>query len=199
MRQLRAVTAAVATLWVVSGALAAEKPDSSFPTLKPAHAEIPPTFWELHGGLVIALGAAVVVVVLLVAWFLTRPKPAVVIPPAELARRALQELNGKPEDGVILSRVSQLLRHYWQKAFALPAGELTTAEFCRAAAENAATGPELALGLADFLRRCDERKFAPGASGPALGAVGQALQLVEKGEARLAQLREEAGRTENAK
>ena len=49
----------------------------------------------------------------------------------------------RPEDGALLSQVSQILRHYVVAAFDLPPGELTTAEFCRAIAGHARIGPEL--------------------------------------------------------
>ena len=61
----------------------------------------------------------------------------------------------------MLIRVSQVLRHYLTVAFSLPPGELTSAEFCLLIGEDKAIGPELAADVTGFLRRCDERKFAP--------------------------------------
>jgi len=75
------------------------------------------------------------------AWFLTRPKPPVVVPPDVQARLALEPLRQQPEDGVLLSRVSQILRHYVGAAFDLPPGELTTAEFCHAIDGHTQIGP----------------------------------------------------------
>ena len=81
--------------------------------------------------------------------------------PEVQARKELSSLRGQPETGALLSRVSGSVRHYAAAAFSLPAGELTTAEFCRAVIGNEAVGLSLAESVTDFLKRCDERKFAP--------------------------------------
>ena len=67
---------------------------------------------------------------------------------------------------------------------------MTTAEFCRAIADQGRLGAELSTTLGDFLRQCDERKFAPSAPTSALGAAEQALKLLEQSEARRAELRQ---------
>ena len=67
-------------------------------------------------GLLLALVA-------LAVWWLTRPKPPVVVPPEVQARQALEPLRQQAEDGAVLSQVSQILRHYVSAAFALPPGE----------------------------------------------------------------------------
>ena len=131
------------------------------PALRPPHAEIPATFWEQHSLAVIVVGVLVLVGGAAAAWFLTRPKPAVVIPPEILARKALELLRQQPEDGLLLSRVSQVLHQYVTAAFNLPPEELTTAEFCREIAGHAQIGPELAAAVSDFLRQCDRQKFSP--------------------------------------
>jgi hypothetical protein len=158
-------------------------PDA-IPPLRPPHAEIPPTFWEQHGVWLVILGVLLLAVVGAAVWFLTRPKPPVIVPPEVLARQALEPLHGQPEDGALLSRVSQILRHYTAAAFGLPPGELTTAEFCRAIAGHAQVGPELAAALSDFLRLCDHDKFSPPAPVPPLSAVARALKLIDYAQAR---------------
>jgi hypothetical protein len=158
------------------------------PPLRPPRPEIPPTFWEQHGAWVILAGVLLLGVIAAGIWWLTRPKPAVVVPPAVQARQGLEPLRQKPEDGALLSQVSQVLRRYVSAAFGLPPGEMTTADFCRAIAGQGRIGPDLSAPLGDFLRKCDERKFAPSAPAPALGAADQALKLVELAEARRAQL-----------
>lgn len=158
--------------------------DQKIPNLQPAHGEIQPTFWEQHGWWVI-LGAIFVLALLgLGIWLWLRPKPVVPVPPAQQARQTLQSLDGQPEDGVVLSRVSQVVRHYFGAAFGLPPGELTTAEFCRLLISRQDIGAPLSVPVTEFLRQCDERKFAPNASGAPLAAVGRARQLIEQAEAR---------------
>ncbi len=125
-------------------------------------------------------------------WFLTRPKPPVVVPPEVQARQALEPLRQQPEDGALLSQVSQILRHYVTAAFHLPPGELTTTEFCRAIAGHERVGPELSAALSDFLRQCDQRKFSLPAPAPPLSAVAQALKLIDQAQARLAALAQPA-------
>jgi hypothetical protein len=163
--------------------------DEPIPQLRPPRGEIPPTFWEQYGVWVWAGGALLAVLAGIVTWYLRRPKPAVIVPPDVAARLALEPLRTKAEDGALLSRVSQVLRRYFAAAFAMEPGELTTTEFCAAIAGNAQIGRELAAGLSDFLRRCDERKFAPNASGPPLEAAAKALRFIDLAEARLATLR----------
>jgi hypothetical protein len=157
------------------------------PTLRPPHPDIPPTFWEQHS-LAVLLSAVLFLALLGVGvWFLTRPKSSIPIPSDVQARRELEPLKQQPEDGLLLSRVSQILRRYVACAFALPPGERTTAEFCSAVTGHQQIGTELASALAAFLRRCDELKFSPLPPAPPLGAVEQALRLIEQAEARRAQ------------
>jgi hypothetical protein len=119
------------------------------------------------------------------------------LPPETIARQALEALRNQHEDGALLSRVSQILHRYLKGAFDLPLVESNTTEFCAAIATHERVGPELAGAVADFLRRCDERKFSP-VPAPELGAVGQALKLVESGEERRAWLRAAAAQASAA-
>ena len=95
----------------------------------------------------------------------------------------------KPEDGLVLSQVSQILRHYIAEAFALPPGELTTIEFCRLMARHEGIDLELGSAISEFLRRCDERKFTPAPPAAPMTAAATALRLVEMAHARLAEQR----------
>jgi hypothetical protein len=152
--------------------------------LSPPQGLMPPTFWERFGWplsvacLLCLVGAGVLL------WLLTRPRPPVVVPPAWEARRVLQLLLRRPEDGAVLSQISQALRHYVAAAFDLPAGEFTTAEFNRLLECHEGIGAELSRSLREFLRECDERKFAPVAAPPVIGSVARALHLLETAEAR---------------
>ena len=135
--------------------------EEPIPRLRPPRGEIPPTFWEQNGIWIILAGVVLLGVIAFIAWWLLRPKPVVAVPPDVQARSALESLRQKPEDGAALSQVSQILRHYVNAAFGLPPGEMTTADFCQAVADQGRLGAELSAALADFLRKCDERKFAP--------------------------------------
>ncbi|MEY2427649.1 MAG: hypothetical protein QOJ40_534 [Verrucomicrobiota bacterium] len=162
----------------------------AIPPLRPPRAEIPPTFWEQHGLWVVIGSIALLAVICGAVWLSRRPSPPMTAPPAVRARQALEQLQRRPEDGIVLSWVSQILRHYLTDAFDLAPEELTMTEFCDLIAKNEKIGSELSAEVAQFLRVCDERKFAASASKPTLGAAAQALELIEHAEARHAQLRQ---------
>ena len=162
-----------------------EVPESS---LRPPRGEIVPGFWEQNGTWLI-LGAILLLFGLAaLVWLLVRPKSAVPIPPAVEARRELEPLQQNPEDGGLLSRVSQILRRYVAAVFALPPGEFTTAEFTQTLANNPKVGSALGGEVTDFLRACDLRKFAPSPAQSPLGAVSRALSLIERAESRVTEL-----------
>lgn len=161
------------------------------PKLQPPLGEIPPTFWEQHGTTVMVSVPVAMVLLAAGIWLLLRPKPVAVPPPDVQARAALEALLPLPEDGKVISRVSQILRRYVQAVFQLPAGEPTTTEFCQLIAGQNDIGEEFAKALADFLHQCDERKFARANPSSPLGAATRALELVAQGETRRAQLRQQ--------
>lgn len=167
----------------------------AIPPLHPARAEIPPTFREQYGLWVVVGSIAVLALICGIAWLLSRSKPPIVVPPALRARQALEQLQQRPEDGVVLSWVSQILRHYVNSAFGLPPEQVTTTEFCDLIAINQNLGPGLATDIAQFLRTCDERKFAAPKSESSLGAAAQALKLIDRAEARLAEFVEATAAT----
>jgi hypothetical protein len=123
---------------------------------------------------------------------LTRPKPSVIVPPAIEARRSLEPLRHRAEDGQVLSQVSQILRHFFAATFGLTPGELTTSEFCQAIQAAEPVGPELSVKVSRFLQQCDERKFALSPPRPPLGAVAQATELIDQAEVRRAAAAEAA-------
>src|SRR5690349_7995909 len=49
----------------------------NIPPLRPPRGEIPPSWWEQHGGWVIAGGCFALVALAALIWWLTRPKPPV--------------------------------------------------------------------------------------------------------------------------
>jgi hypothetical protein len=158
--------------------------NGEIPALRPPHAELAPTYWEQHGVAVVVCVGLFLALVGVALWFLTRPKPPVVVPPEVLARKALEPLGQRPEDGALLSQVSHILHQYVTVAFHLPPIELTTAEFCRAIAGHEQVGPELSNALSEFLLKCDQRKFSPPAPAPPLNVVNQTLKLIDQAQAR---------------
>lgn len=172
--------------------VACAQTNNDIPPLRPPHAEIPATFLEQHTTSISLVGFALLALIGIAIWLATRPKPPVIVPPEVQARGELESLRRLPEDGRVLSKVSQAVRRYFGAAFALPPGELTTAEFCRAIAANDQITSDLSTATDDFLRRCDERKFAPDASPGATGAADHALKLVERAEIHREKLRRAA-------
>lgn len=162
-----------------------ELPSSS---LRPPRGEILPTFWEQYG-LWVMLGAVFAVgVFATLVWLLARPRPPVPIPPAVRAREELEPLMQKPEEGILLSQISQTLRRYLAAVFPLPPGELTTTDLSQLIVQNEKIGPELGGEVIEFLRACDLRKFAPGPPPAPLEAVSRAFGLIDRAEKRLAEL-----------
>jgi hypothetical protein len=178
---------AAALAVVVPQFVFAATPDS-VTGLIPAYGELPPTFWEQYQSAIIVAGFALLAIAFLILRMVLRPKTPVVLPPEVIARRALAKLQGRPEDGKLLSEVSQILRRYVGAAFELPAAEMTTTEFCALLATREKIGPELAQSISDFLRDCDARKFSPVATTSPLNAVDHARELVSRADARLLQL-----------
>jgi hypothetical protein len=143
---------------------------------------LPPSFSAQRGWLI---GLAVVVTLAAVAYWISwlrRTKPLVITPPDVLARSALDALHGKTEDGELVSEVSRVLRHYVMAAFSLPPDEFTTTELQKALQLHPQISPELADAIIQFLRRCDEWKFAPAPSAAPAGVAASALELLEKTE-----------------
>ena len=155
---------------------------SALPALIPAYGEIPPTFWEQNGTIVIIDVIVFLAVAVAVAWEIFRPKPAPVLPPEKTARAALTRLQAQPEDGELLSAVSQVLRRYIGTLFGFPGGEMTTAEFCAAISRHEKIGTELSGAIAGFLRECDVRKFSPANSATPINAVQRAMEIVARVE-----------------
>ena len=162
---------------------------NAIPPLRPPRADLAPGYWEQHAAATIGVSVGVLALAGLLAWRLTRPKPPVLVPPEVLARRALEPLQARPEDGRLLSEVSQIMRRYVAAAFDLAPGEMTTTEFCRIIAASESVGPELASAMDTFMRCCDEKKFSAAPPAPVLNAARQGLVLVEQAEARRTELR----------
>jgi hypothetical protein len=166
--------------------------DDDLAKLRPARGEIPPTFWERYSIWVIVGALVFLALIGIIVWIVIRPKPPIIVPPEVRAKKALDPLLSQPEDGLVLSKVSQILRHYIAEAFGLPSGELTTAEFCSLIANHEGIGPDLATTISGFLRRCDERKFTPAPPATPMTAAATALKLVETAQVRVGEMRRQS-------
>jgi len=168
-------------------------------SLLPPHGEIPPSLPEQlqivtaqHPVSFGLAGLGIITALAFGGWLIFRPRPKAIIPPAVQARQALEMLRHQPEDGLVLSRVSQVVRNYFIAAFRLPSAEFTTAEFSRALAGREEIGSELFTAATNFLRDCDAQKFSTTASPAPADAANRALQLVAQAEQRQAELRQRA-------
>lgn len=157
---------------------------NALPPLAPAYPEMPPTFWEQHDTAILTGGFIFLALAAIVLWLIFKPRPQPVLPPELAAHQALARLRGRPEDGEVLSEVSQILRRYVGSAFGFSDGEMTTTEFSAVASANAEIGSQLAEALASFLRACDKDKFVAKTQAPPLNAVTRASQLVDQIERR---------------
>jgi hypothetical protein len=175
--------------WAGSIAPGLAQPSEDAPPLLDPLPEIPPTFWEQHGILVVSVSLVFIALLGILLWWLLQPKPTVPVPIEVRTRQELEALAREPMNAQTLSKLSRCLRRYFAAAFGLPAGELTTTEFNRAFAAQTTIGSELVAAVGEFLQRADERKFAPGASGDSK-AMQQALELFERGEWRRVELQQ---------
>jgi hypothetical protein len=176
---------------LLASSLAAQTATNAPPLLAPADGEMAPTFWEQHRardvweqhpGLVLTGVSAGLGLIGLIVWLAVRPRPLSLEAPEQVARAALQKIQPLPEDGTTLVAVSQILRRYVATRCGLPPGQLTTTEFCAALAGSQKPGPEMAAGVAAFLRECDRRKFSRSNPGAPLDAVNRALQMISEME-----------------
>ena len=177
--------------------LCAQTATNELPALVPAYGEMPPTFWEQHGALVLVGSLALVALAAWGIWKLLQPKPPVIVPPEVVALKALTKLGAQPEDRRLLGEVSQILRGYIITAFELPAAELTTAEFCAALVDNKIIGGQLAESAAILLRSCDEQKFSSAPTTAPLTAVARALDFILVAETRRAEVGRASPRAES--
>ena len=155
---------------------------NALPALIPAYGELPPTFLEQHQTAIIIASFAGIAFIFLFFKTMLRPESPKIMPPETVAQQALARLQGRPEDGKLLSEVPQILRRYFGAVFGLPATEMTTAEFCAALAADKNIGADLAPMIARFLRVCDQDKFSPKIIAPPMNAVDRARELVALAE-----------------
>ena len=83
--------------------------------------------------------------------------------PYQVASEKLHQLKKdltQADDKTFTTQVSDILRQYLEKAFALPAPERTTEEFLNDFSDFNLISKEASIPLADFLQSCDLVKFA---------------------------------------
>jgi hypothetical protein len=158
----------------------AQTTTNTLPPLAPAYPPLPPPFWEQHGAAILIGGIILLALTAVVLWMIFKPKPQSVLTPQVVARQALAQLRGRPEDGKVLSEVSHILRRYVGTVFGFSGDEMTTTEFSAVAATNLEIGSRLAEALTSFLRACDKDKFIAKNEAPPLNAVQRAWQLVDQ-------------------
>ena len=132
-----------------------------------------------------AIGAGSLLVVALIVWatvrfIKSRPKP---LPPTprELAMRALNTLRGKMLDAepyAFSVEVSDVLRTFISRHYALFATQQTSPEFLASIASSPRFSPQDREALAVFLERCDLLKFARVEAGS-----GENMELLREAEA----------------
>jgi hypothetical protein len=189
-RMMKFSVAWVFLCFALSSASMLAQATDNIPELRPIRAELAPTFWERHTMTVILYSAEILALAGIVAWLFMRPVPPQSVPIEVLTRSELEALRKHAQDEATLSHVSRCVQRYFAGAFGLPAGELTTAEFCRALAGNERIGSRLSERVTGFLRQCDVAKFSPVSAASPGHAVSEALELVAQGEARRAELRQ---------
>jgi hypothetical protein len=163
-----------------SAAAATAGPDSlSLP--RPLGDELPLSFWDQHRWLILVVSAAVLVGLAALALAMRRPRklPAPE-PPYAIARSALEALRARPVDGSTVSATSHAVKQYVMAVFALGEAELTSAELERALESSSNATPELRSAIAQFLRRCDEWKFAPLPPDAQFRPVETGLELIQR-------------------
>lgn len=159
--------------------------------LVPPYGELPPTIPEQlqavtaqHPISVALAGLGTIALAVLGVWLVFRPRSATSVPPAVQAQQKLDTLRRQPEDGAVLSRISQVVQNYFIAAFQLPPGELTTTEFSDSLSGHEAIGKDLSMAVIRLLRDCDDRKFSTARALAPLDAANQGLKLVAQAEQR---------------
>lgn len=165
----------------LAAALPLQGQTNALPTLLPPYGELPPTFWEAHTTAVINCGGLIFLAAFTI-WMLLRPKPIRAASLGETAIRSLEQLRSHPEDGRLLSEVSQIMKRYVGSVFGFAGGEMTTAEFSAVLANHPECDAQFAATIANLLQRCDRDKFAVHTNAPPLNAASQALRLVQFSE-----------------
>jgi len=127
------------------------------------------SFWAANQGWLLPVIVVVALALVgLAAWLIMRKRPQRVLSPAEEARLLLGEaadLAGAQDDKSFSVTVSDALRVYLERRYALRAPEQTTEEFLQSAGDSHRLPEQSLKTLAEFLELCDLAKFAQHAFG----------------------------------
>jgi hypothetical protein len=157
---------------------------NDIPPLRPPRGEISAPTWNEQGWLASVAFIVVLSLLALCLRWLMRSRPPQTAPPEIVACQALERLRERPEDAPLAVEVSGIVRAYLRSVLKLPPEELTTAELQKTLEAYPLLDADLASATAEFLRYCDQVKFAPAPPGASSGAVVGALRLVGKFETR---------------
>ena len=190
--------ALAASFLPLAATLAMAAQEEKIPPLRQPKNELGLSFWQQYGWWV-ALGALVAVALIaFIVVLLLRPKPQPVTPPQLAARRALEALRGRADDATLAVEVSHIFRVYLYFALNLPSEELTTTELSGALRSPQLGDADLANAASDFLKRCDEKKFAPPTNEPPVRFVDAACHLIDRLETLRQRRLDEAEREQSA-
>jgi hypothetical protein len=157
---------------------------NEIPPLRPPRGEITVPTWNEHGWIAFVAFIFVVAVLAFCLKWLLRSRPGRSVPPEIAACQALERLRERPEDAALAVEVSGIVRTYLRSALKLPPEELTTADLGRVLQAYPSLDSDLAVATVEFLRYCDQSKFASTPPHAGSGAVVGALRLVGKFETR---------------
>jgi hypothetical protein len=171
----------IALSWLIFGSCSFVSAQPKEPDLGPPHGEILPTFWDMHGWQLSLATPPVLILIGLSVWWVRHPRRIVPELPVAIARRSLESLRSRVPNDALAVEVSRVLRRYIWAVLGFSPGEMTTSEIRQTLQSHPQINPELAAALGEFLRRCDEWKFAP-APTPQPAIITDALALVEQVE-----------------
>jgi hypothetical protein len=156
----------------------------AIPDLQPIEELLPPTFWEQHRNTILLGSLLTIVIAVAVVWWFRRMRPAVKLPPAEIARAALQKLELGPDNGYLAGLVLKALQKYLRAAIStLPRGELTVDEIIPQLQKEKSLTPELKQEIAALLRQCEQCHFFSGRLETSGKLATRALDVIGKIEA----------------
>jgi hypothetical protein len=131
-------------------------PDDILDTLEPAALPVHDFPWVP----VLIVASVAVLIALAVYIWRRRHRPVVVESLEQAARRRLKQLD-TTDPRALHTELAAILTQYAERRLGLRGTRLTSAEILRAFRDNGVMSAAWQDSLADFLRACDQAKFAP--------------------------------------